>query len=421
MLTQWSDFFENVLVALDGLMANKLRATLTMLGVIIGVGSVIALMSIGAGAQEQITAQINSIGTNMLIVMPQNTGRVGGSSGGSAGGLTMDDVEALIRDGAVPDAKLIVPEYSVGGQIIYGDTNFSVSAVGTTPDYQSLNSLTLIQGEFLGAKDIDKRAKVAVLGWQVAQDLFGEFDPVGQKIKVATGNGQKTSLTVIGVLAEQGGSMFNNADGNILIPISTAQTKLANARNAYGDLNVSRINIVAESDTQVDAAYDQVETVLLKEHNLTPLDDTDFNLINQADMLSMATTVTDVMTIFLGAVAGISLVVGGIGIMNIMLVSVTERTREIGLRKSIGARRSDVLLQFLMEAVILSLIGGGIGIALGIGIGQIINLTGLISSVVTWQSVLLAVGFSFATGLFFGIYPANQAAKLSPIDALRYE
>jgi len=421
MLTQWSDFFENVFVALDGLMANKLRAALTMLGVIIGVGSVIALMSIGAGAQEQITAQINSIGTNMLIVMPQNSGRVGGGSGGSVKGLTMEDVAALGRPDTVPDARLIVPEYSVGGQIIYGDTNFSVSAVGTTPDYQALNSLTLAQGEFLSAGDVEKRAKVAVLGWQVAQDLFGEFDPVGQKIKVVTGNGQKTSLTVIGVLAEQGGSMFNNADGNIFIPISTAQTKLANARNAYGDLNVSRINIMAGSEAQVDAAYDQVEAVLLDEHDLTPLDDADFNLINQADMLSMATTVTDIMTTFLGAVAGISLVVGGIGIMNIMLVSVTERTREIGLRKAIGARRSDVLLQFLMEAVILSLIGGGIGIALGVGIGQIINLTGLITSVVTWQSILLAVGFSFATGLFFGIYPANQAAKLSPIEALRYE
>ncbi|HNT76425.1 MAG TPA: ABC transporter permease [Anaerolineae bacterium] len=421
MLTQISDLWENVRVALDGLAANKLRAALTMLGVIIGVGSVIALMSIGAGAQEQITAQINSIGTNLLIVMPQSTGRVDGSSGGRAEGLTLDDVAALTRAGAVPDAQLIVPEYSVSGQIIYGDTNFSVSAVGTTPDYQALNDLSLAQGEFLSAEDVDKRAKVVVLGWQVAQDLFGEFDPVGQKIKVATANGQKTSLTVIGVLAEQGGSMFNNADSNIFIPLSTAQTKLANARNVYGKLAVSRVNIMAASEAQVDAAYDQVEAVLLKEHNLTPLDDADFRLINQADMLDMATTVTDIMTLFLGAVAGISLVVGGIGIMNIMLVSVTERTREIGLRKSIGARRSDVLLQFLMEAVILSLIGGGIGIALGIGVGELINLTGLISSVVTLESVLLAVGFSFAIGLFFGIYPANQAAKLSPIEALRYE
>ncbi len=421
MLTQLSDLWENVLVAFDGLMANKLRAALTMLGVIIGVGSVIALMSIGAGAQEQITSQINSIGTNLLIVMPQGTGRVDGSSASRAGRLTLDDLEALTRAGAVPDAQLIVPEYSVSGQIIYGDTNFSVSAVGTTPDYQALNDLTLAQGEFLSAKDVDKRAKVAVLGWQVAQDLFGEFDPVGQKIKVATGNGQKTSLTVIGVLTEQGGSMFNNADSNIFIPISTAQTKLANARNAYGDLSVSRINIMAVSETQVDAAYDQVEAVLLSEHDLTPLDDADFSLINQADMLDMATSITDIMTLFLGAVAGISLVVGGIGIMNIMLVSVTERTREIGLRKSIGARRSDVLLQFLMEAVILSLIGGGIGIVMGFGVGQLINLTGLISSVVTLQSVLLAVGFSLAIGLFFGIYPANQAAKLSPIEALRYE
>jgi putative ABC transport system permease protein len=422
MFTQLADILENVRVALDGLLSNKLRSALTMLGVIIGVGSVIALMSIGAGAQAEITNQISSIGTNLLIVMPASMGRVGGGSGGAPGDLTMDDVDALKAPSAVPDAALIVPQYSINGQIIYGDTNFSVSGVGTTPDYQALNDLTLADGDFISTRDIEKRAKVIVLGAQVAQDLFGDFNPVGQKIKIANMAGtQKTSLTVIGVLEEEGGSMLTDADNSVYVPISTAQTKLANARNALGKLTVSRVDVMAASESQVDAAYDQIEEILNKRHDIGPLDDADFSIINQADMLEMATSITGTLTVFLGAVAGISLLVGGIGIMNIMLVSVTERTREIGLRKAIGARKGDVLFQFLMEAVILSLIGGFIGILVGIGIGQLVNLTGLVTSVVTAQSILLAVGFSLAIGLFFGIYPANQAAGLNPIEALRYE
>ncbi len=421
MLIQLADLLENVRVALDGLLANKLRSALTMLGVIIGVAAVIALMSVGEGAQAQITEQINSIGTNMLIIMPMSRGRVGSSSGGSVG-LTNDDVEALSNPLKVPDATLVIPQYSVNGQIIYGDNNFSISAIGTTPDYPQLYDLTLAQGTFIEPEDDDKRAKVVVLGWEVAQDLFGDFDPVGQKIKFADTNGtRKTSLKVIGVLAEQGGSMLVEADDSIFVPLSTAQSKLANARNALGRLTVNRVDVMAASDTQVDAAYDQVEEVLREEHDLDETDDPDFNIINQADMLEMATSVTDTMTVFLGAIAGISLIVGGIGIMNIMLVSVTERTREIGLRKAIGARRSDILVQFLMEAIMLSLVGGGVGIMVGIGLGRLVNLSGLFRSVVTPDSIVLAVGFSFVIGLFFGIYPANKAAKLSPIEALRYE
>lgn len=416
-----ADLWENVRVALDGLLSNKLRSSLTMLGVIIGVGAVIALMSIGAGAQAEITSQINSIGTNLLIVMPMSSGRVGGGSGSTAY-ITMDDVEALSNPLNVRDTLYVVPEYSTNGQIIFGDQNFSVTALGTIPDYLPLNDLTLAQGEFISQSDLDKSSKVAVLGSQVAEDLFGDFSPVGQKIKITNADGtQKTTLKVIGVLEEQGGSMFNSVDSNIIVPISTAQTKLTNARNVYGDLTVNRVNISAPSEDVVDAVNAQIEAVLRIEHKLSALDDADFQVINQADLLEMATTVTDTMTVFLGAIAGISLLVGGIGIMNIMLVSVTERTREIGLRKAVGARKGDVLLQFLMEAVILSLIGGVVGILLGVGIGQLVNLTGLITSVVTVDSILLAVGFSFAIGLFFGIYPANQAANLNPIEALRYE
>ena len=421
MFTQLADLLENIRVALDGLLSNKLRSALTMLGVIIGVGAVIALMSVGEGAQAQITDQISSAGTNLLVVMPMTTGRVGGG-GSSTGSLTMDDVEALVAPSGVPDAALIVPQYSVNGQIIYGGNNFSVSSVGTTPDYLALNSLALAEGDFVSARDIDKRATVIVLGAQVAQDLFGDFNPVGQKLKIANVAGtQKTSFTVIGVLEEQGGSMLADADNSVFVPISTAQTKLANARNALGKLTVSRIDVMAASQSQVDAAYNQIQAVLNEQHGIGPLDDAAFRIINQASMLEMATSITGTLTVFLGAVAGISLLVGGIGIMNIMLVSVTERTREIGLRKAVGARKGDVLFQFLMEAVILSLIGGSIGILVGIGIGQLVNLTGLLTSVVTVESVALAVGFSFVIGLFFGIYPANQAAGLNPIEALRYE
>ena len=420
MLTRLGDLWENVHVALDGLLTNKLRSALTMLGVIIGVAAVIALMSIGAGVQDEITGQISSLGTNILIVMPSERAVVGHGGGRGAAWITVDDVKALSEPASVPDASLVVPEYSVAGQIIYGDDNFSVSAIGTTADYQELYELGLASGEFIA--DQDDGDKVAVLGASVAEDLFGNFDPVGLKVKFNSGiSGQTTSLKVVGVLAAEGGSMFANTDGSIIVPLETAQTRLANARNTFGDLTLNRISVVATSENTVDSTNDQIQSVLRASHDIDPGDDDDFMVINQAEMLDAVTIITSTLTVFLGAIAGISLLVGGIGIMNIMLVSVTERTREIGLRKAIGAQRSDILFQFLMEAVILSLLGGFIGILVGVGMGQLVNLTGMVTSVVTVSSVALAVGFSVVIGLFFGIYPANQAARLSPIDALRYE
>lgn len=424
MMAWIADLLENVRVALDGLVVNKMRSALTMLGVIIGVASVIALMSIGEGAQASITEEITNIGTNLLFVSPgaSESGPVSSASG-SATSLTYSDAEAIADPANVPDAAFVAPEYSQNAQVIFGDANINTSLLGTTGEYLSAYDLELASGRFIEEKDVDKRANVAVLGYQAAQDLFGGFDPIGQKIKIALsgGSGGRVSLSVVGVLEEKGDSMIGSADDTVFVPITTAQTKIFEGRNALGQPIVTRVNVVAASEDRLEAVMDQIDALLRSRHNLDASEEADFSVMSQTDMLSMMTTVTDILTIFLGAVAGISLLVGGIGIMNIMLVSVTERTREIGIRKAVGARRSDILTQFLMEAVILSLLGGSLGILLGVGLAQLVSLTGLLESLVTLNSVLLAVGFSAAVGLFFGIYPANQAAKLNPIEALRYE
>ena len=419
-----TDLLENLRVALDGLAVNKMRSALTMLGVIIGVGAVIALMSIGEGAQASITEQISSIGTNLLFVAPgaASFGPVHDTAG-SATTLTYDDAQAIADPGNVPDAAAVAPEFSQNTQVIFGDANVNASVLGTTGEYLSAYDLELASGRFIEEKDVDKRANVAVLGDEAAQDLFGGFDPVGQKIKVAllNGNGGRVSLTVIGVLEEKGGSGLSNPDDAVFVPITTAQTKIFGGRNAQGELMVTRVSVVAASEDQATAVGDQLDVLLRRRHDIDPDEEADFSVMNQADMLEMATEVTGIMTAFLGAVAGISLLVGGIGIMNIMLVSVTERTREIGIRKAVGARKVDILVQFLMEAVVLSLVGGLLGILLGAGLAKLVDMTGMIESLITFDSVALAVGFSAAIGLFFGIYPANQAAKLNPIEALRYE
>ena len=419
-----TDLLENLRVALDGLTANKMRSGLTMLGVVIGVAAVIALLSIGEGAQASITDQISSVGTNLLAVTPGSASQ-GGVQGaaGSAATLTYDDAEAIANPLNVPAAAFVAPQYSRNTQIIFGDTNVNASVTGTTAEYQDVLELEVANGRFIEERDVDRRANVAVLGYQVAQDLFGGFDPLGQKIRVALSgqNGGRVSLTVIGVLAEEGSSMMGSADDKVFVPISTAQTKLFSGRNALGELLVTSVTVMAASEEQMEAVENQIDTLLRSRHDFGPDEDVDFRIMNQADLLEMVTEVTDILTVFLGAIAGISLLVGGIGIMNIMLVSVTERTREIGLRKAVGARKADILIQFLMEAVVLSLLGGLIGILLGVGLAQLVDMTGVMDSLVTLDSVLMAVGFSLAVGLFFGIYPANQAAGLNPIEALRYE
>ncbi len=404
------DLLENLRVALDGLTVNKMRSGLTMLGVIIGVGAVIALMSIGEGVQASITEQINAIGSNLIFVLP------------GEGSLTMDDAQAMADPDNVPDALAVAPEFGQTTQVIFGGENVNVPVTGVTEDYAiAYNGIEVASGRFIEDDDVDGRDDVAVLGYQTAIDLFGGFDPLGQKIKVTTPSGGRVSLTVLGVLAEQESSGMSDPNEEVFVPISTAQTRLFNGRNSFGEPIVNTVNVTAASEGQVDAVIDDIKALMRERHDLDADEDDDFRVMNQADILDVANEVTSILTAFLGAIAGISLLVGGIGIMNIMLVSVTERTREIGLRKALGARKSDILTQFLMEAVVLSLVGGIIGILLGIGLAKLVDLTGLISSVVTFSSVLMAVGFSLAVGLFFGIYPANQAAGLNPIEALRYE
>jgi putative ABC transport system permease protein len=424
MVASIADLLENVRVALDGLLVNKMRSALTMLGVIIGVGAVIALMSIGEGAQASITDQITSVGTNLLFVSPgaSSMGGVRGASG-SATTLTYADAEAIADPRNVPDAAVVAPQYGQSTQVIFGDTNINGSVTGVTAEYQEAFGLEVASGSFIAENDVDKRANVAVLGYQAAQDLFGGFDPIGQKIKVALSgeNGGRVSLTVIGVLEEKGDSMMSSTDDAVLVPISTAQTKIFSGRNVQGELVVSQVSVVAVSEDQTAAVEDQINALLWSRHDLNPDEDADFSVMNQADILEMANEITGIMTVFLGAIAGISLLVGGIGIMNIMLVSVTERTREIGIRKAVGARKADILTQFLLEAVVLSLLGGLLGILLGVVLGKLVDMTGIMESLVTLDSVLMAVGFSLAIGLFFGIYPANQAAGMNPIEALRYE
>ena len=423
MIVWIADLLENIRVALDGLVVNKMRSALTMLGIVIGVGAVIALMSIGEGAQAAITGEISSIGSNLLFVRPG--AHVGGpveGAAGSAATLTYKDAEAIADPGNVPDAAVVAPEFTQSTQVIFGDTNINTQVNGTTSAYLSAYELEVARGRFIEEKDVNGRSNVAVLGYQAARDLFGGFDPVGQKIKVALpGNGGRVSLIVVGVLEEKGDSMMVSADDTVFVPIATAQTRIFSGRNPLGEPIVSNITAVAASEDQTEAVEDQIEALLRSRHDIEPDEDADFRVMNQADMLEMANTVTGILTIFLGSIAGISLLVGGIGIMNIMLVSVTERTREIGIRKAVGARKADILAQFLMEAVVLSLLGGLIGILLGVGLARLVDMPGVMNSLVTPNSVLLAVGFSLAVGLFFGIYPANQASRLSPIEALRYE
>ena len=404
--------------ALDSLYGNKLRSMLTVLGIVIGVAAVIAMLSIGRGAQASITSQIESIGTNLIYVSPGSTSEGGvQSAAGSAGTLTLDDAEALA---GLPDVVAVASVTNSFVQVVYQGQNVNTRLMGVTPGYETVSSLTLEDGEFISESDQDGRSLVVVLGSSVAENLFGGTGGVvGQKVRL---NGQP--YKVIGVLASKGGTGFMNQDDQVFIPLSTALNRLVGGSRFRGSSVISQITVKAASADVVDQVVNDV-TLLMRERHETIEGADDFTVSSQQAALDAATEVADTLTIFLGGIAGISLAVGGIGIMNIMLTTVTERTHEIGLRKAIGAKRSDILLQFLVESTVLSLSGGLIGVAFGWGIARLMGQIQLgdssISPVVGLDSVLLAAFFSMAVGLFFGIYPATRAARLQPVEALRYE
>jgi len=410
--------WESVKIALSSLRANKLRTILTMLGIIIGVASVVALMAIGNGAQVAITSQISSIGSNLLTVFPGQQRRGPGPAATQSQGLTLADAEALVKPGALPGAVTVAPIYQNGAQVVAGASNTQSSVVGVTTSYFSVRNLTVARGQIFTESQVNGMRAVAVLGGNVAEDLFGLATPVGKTVRI---KGQ--TFQVIGVLEKKGGSGFGSVDDQLFVPLGVAQLKLFGARSVdTSSPRISSISVQVADAKQIDAVSAAVGAIMRKQHRLkADGSGDDFSVFNQADVLSSLNQITSVLTAFLGAIAGISLLVGGIGVMNIMLVSVTERTKEIGLRKAVGARRRDILQQFLTEALVVSSLGGIIGLLLGILISFAVSLTGLITPVVTPSAMLLALGFSMAVGLFFGIYPARRAARLRPIDALRYE
>jgi putative ABC transport system permease protein len=406
---------ENVRLAINGVMANRLRSLLTMLGIIIGVGAVIALVSFGQGVEAFIETQFQSLGSNLLFVF---------SSPPQSGGindikfLNLADAEAIANPLLAPSVQRVAPQNDVFSLVVVGRNEASISVSGVTPSYQDVREWYPRFGRFVEESDLLTNARVAVLGTTLVEDLFGEgVDPIGQTIRINT-----LPFRVIGIMEERGGSGFGDENDVLFVPLSTAQTRLSNADMRDGSYRVDFLTVQAVSEERMDAAVNEIERLLSERHGVRYQDEQDFTVLSQNELLSVVGEITGLLTIFLGVIAGISLLVGGIGIMNIMLVTVTERTREIGLRKAVGARYMDILLQFLIESVVLTISGG----AIGIGLGFVASVTGTalipdLTLQVTGGAITLATTVCTVIGVFFGIYPASRAASLNPIDALRYE
>jgi len=408
------NLLQSFLEALESLSANKLRSGLTILGIVIGVAAVIAMLAIGAGAQNTITGSISGIGTNLLFVFSGGTS----DTVRNPRPLTLGDAQAIADPFAAPDVEAVAPILQGNGELVFGGQKDTATISGVTPEYFSVRNYKVTEGDVITEEHILGRASVALIGPEAADNLFGRHEGiVGETIRI---EGQP--FRIIGVLESKGGGSFGSQDNVVLVPFTTAQARLIRRSTA------DRVDVIfaqASSSDSVPRAIDEISGILRTRHR-TPIGEDDFTVFSQEDFLQTAQTITGVLTIFLGGIAAISLLVGGIGIMNIMLVSVTERTREIGLRKALGARKRDILTQFLTESSLLSLFGGLVGIALGWLIAFIVGRVAVASGTpftpsVGLNAILLATLFSAAVGLFFGIYPANRAANLEPVEALRYE
>ncbi len=406
-------FLASLRIALRALMVNKMRSILTMLGIIIGVSAVIAMIAVGSGAKARIAEQIASMGSNLLIVLSGSSTSGGMRWGsGTVPTLTVDDAKAILSE--VPAVKYVAPNLQGVAQVVYGNQNWSTNVNGTTPEVLDIREWPVVSGRPFTQQDVDGATKVCLLGKTVVDNLFGGIDPIGQIVRI-----KKVPFTVVGVLGSKGQTTFGqDQDDTIFVPLTTAQKRLFGMQFP-GMVRV--IAVQAKEPELMKEAEDQINALLRQRHRIQPNQDNDFTVRNLTEVMASAQQSANVMSLLLGAIASISLIVGGIGIMNIMLVSVTERTREIGIRIAVGAKSKDILLQFLIESLVLSLIGGILGITIGIGGTYILSSFTQWPTLLSIQAIFLAFFFAGSVGVFFGFYPARKASLLDPIEALRYE